>query len=64
VVRNGESGFVDSSLPRVLDAAHALLADPAEARRLGDGARKIAAERFGIERFVSDWDGVLREVAA
>jgi len=64
VVRNGESGFVDSSLPRVLDAAHALLADPAEARRLGDGARKIATERFGIERFVSDWDGVLREVAA
>jgi len=64
VITNGESGFVDSSLPRVLDAALALIEDPAEARRLGEGARRMAADRYGIARFAADWDAVLREVAA
>jgi hypothetical protein len=32
-----------------------LLADPAEARRLGEGARRTALARFNIERFVHDW---------
>jgi glycosyltransferase involved in cell wall biosynthesis len=41
----------------------ALLKDPTEARRLGEGARRTALERFGIERFARDWDNVLREVA-
>ena len=64
VITNGESGFVDSSLPRVLDAALALIEDPAQARRLGEGARRVAADRYGIARFAADWDAVLREVAA
>ncbi len=33
-----------------------LLADPAEARRLGDGARRRALERFHIDRFARDWE--------
>ncbi len=41
-----------------------LLADPAEARRLGDGARRRARERFSLHRFVQDWDHVLRLVTA
>jgi glycosyltransferase involved in cell wall biosynthesis len=64
VVRNGESGYVDSSLPRVLDAALGLIGDPGEARRLGEGARRVACDRYNIGRFTSDWDAVLREVAA
>jgi hypothetical protein len=64
VIHNGESGFVDSSLPRVIDAAQRLIDDPAEAKRLGSGARRIARERFGIERFADDWDRLFREVVA
>jgi hypothetical protein len=64
VVRNGESGYVDSSLPRVLDAALGLIRDPGEARRLGNGARRVARERYNIGRFTRDWDAVLREAAA
>jgi hypothetical protein len=41
-----------------------LLRDPAEARRLGDGARRTAQERFHIDRFVQDWHDVLLQVAA
>ncbi len=55
VVRNGESGWIDTRPEALIEHMHALLADPAEARRLGEGARRTAATRFGIERFVRDW---------
>ena len=61
VIRNGDSGFLDTSLPRVVDVARQLLADPAEARRMGDGARRVARERFAIDRFARDWSNVLNE---
>jgi hypothetical protein len=32
-----------------------LLADPDEARRLGEAARRTALARFNIERFVREW---------
>jgi hypothetical protein len=64
VIRNGESGYLDTSLDRVVDAARLLLEDPAEARRLGVGARRVAAERFGIHRFTRDWSNLLTEVTS
>jgi hypothetical protein len=33
-----------------------LLADPAEARRLGANAREVARARFGMDRFIRDWN--------
>ena len=55
-VENGVSGYVDTDVCRLAARMQELLADPAEARRLGDGARRRARRRFGIERFVRDWD--------
>jgi glycosyltransferase involved in cell wall biosynthesis len=63
-VENGVSGYVDTDLGRLVDRMRALLADPAEARRLGEGARRVARERFGIERFAADWDAALRLVTS
>jgi glycosyltransferase involved in cell wall biosynthesis len=63
VVENGVSGYVDTSVPALVERMHELLAHPAEARRLGDNARRLAEERFGIDRFVNDWDNALRLVA-
>lgn len=54
-VENGVSGYVDTDEPRLLRRMRRLLADPALARRLGEGARERARARFGIERFVRDW---------
>jgi glycosyltransferase involved in cell wall biosynthesis len=59
VVRNGEMGFVDTSLERLVPRMRELVANPSEARRLGAAARKYARERFGIGRFVSDWNAAL-----
>jgi hypothetical protein len=41
-----------------------LLADPAEARRLGDGARATAERRFAVDRFTRDWNDALAQVTA
>lgn len=63
VIVNGENGYVATDIEPLIEAMRAMLADPGEARRLGEGARRTALERFGIERFTADWDRVLREVA-
>lgn len=58
-IENGVSGYVDTDLNKLIPHMQRLLADPEEARRLGEGARKRAQERFGIERFVRDWNEAL-----
>lgn len=64
VVKNAETGYIDTSLDRLVAHMQALLAAPAEARRLGAAARAYARERFGIERFVADWNAAFAAVAA
>lgn len=62
VIQNGVSGYVDTNLDRLIDVMHDLLADPGEARRLGDNARRYARDRFAIGRFTRDWDDTFRMV--
>jgi glycosyltransferase involved in cell wall biosynthesis len=64
VIRNGENGFVHTDVNALVDAMHELLRDPAEARRLGEGARRTALERFHIDRFAQDWHDALLQVTA
>jgi glycosyltransferase involved in cell wall biosynthesis len=64
VVRNGETGVVDTRLDVLTDAMRRLLREPREAQRIGEAGRRMAAERFSIDRFVNDWDAALRLVAA
>ncbi|MGH7195080.1 MAG: glycosyltransferase, partial [Candidatus Saccharimonadales bacterium] len=62
-VQNGISGYVDTSLDKLIPRMQELLRDPREARRLGDGARRYALERFDIRRFARDWETTFAEVA-
>lgn len=64
VIRNGESGFIDTRVERLVDAMRHLVDDVGEARRLGAQARRVANERFAIERFVDDWLDVFRSVTS
>lgn len=41
-----------------------LLRDRNEALRMGEAGRRMAMERFGIERFVADWEKALDLVTA
>jgi hypothetical protein len=63
VVEDGVSGYVDTDINRLEGKMRALLADPDEARRLGEGARRAAQRRFSIERFARDWDEAFALVA-
>jgi hypothetical protein len=56
VVENGVSGYVDTDIDRLVEIMKELLAHPDLARRLGNGARRQALERFNIERFIREWD--------
>jgi glycosyltransferase involved in cell wall biosynthesis len=62
VVKDGLNGFIDTDVRRLITRMQALLKDPEEARRLGAEARRTALERFGIERFVADWNNAYAEV--
>jgi hypothetical protein len=62
VIRDGENGFIDTRIDRLVDAMQRLLADPAHARQLGAGAMRTARQRFGIERFVADWLAALASI--
>jgi glycosyltransferase involved in cell wall biosynthesis len=55
-IENGVSGYADTSVERLVERMRGLVADRAEAGRLGEGARRTALERFGIGRFVRDWN--------
>ncbi|HYN89191.1 MAG TPA: glycosyltransferase [Ardenticatenaceae bacterium] len=56
VIENGVSGYVSCDVEELIERMRGLLADPAEARRLGANARAVAQERFGLERFARDWN--------
>ena len=62
VIENGVTGYVSCDLDELIDRMRALLADPAEARRLGDNARALAQARFGLDRFRRDWDAAFGRV--
>ena len=64
VIDSGETGYVDTSLDRLVARMRELVAAPAEAQRLGRNARAYARERFGIGRFVADWNAALEAAAA
>lgn len=64
VIRNGENGWADTRIEPLIEVMHELQRDAVLARRWGEGARRTAAERFGLERFVAEWCAALRDVAA
>jgi glycosyltransferase involved in cell wall biosynthesis len=63
VIRNGENGHVDTRIDPLVETMQRLLAEPALAREWGIAAQRTARERFGIERFVADWQAVFASVA-
>ncbi|MGS2620169.1 glycosyltransferase family protein, partial [Micromonospora sp. LZ34] len=55
------AGALSTRVDVLLDAARRLMAEPAEARRAGAEARVAARDRYGLDRFLADWDRLLEE---
>lgn len=58
VIKNGSSGYVHTDIRQLILRMQALLDDPAEAKRLGNNARRYAQTRFNMHRFIQDWNCV------
>jgi hypothetical protein len=54
-----EAGVLSTRVDALVEAAHWLVDDPAAARRMGDAARIAATTRYGLDRFLGDWDRIL-----
>jgi Glycosyl transferases group 1 len=57
------AGARSSDITELVTAARRLLADPAEAQRRGLLARSAALERYGLPRFLHDWDLAFKEAS-
>jgi glycosyltransferase involved in cell wall biosynthesis len=59
-----EAGVISTQVEVLADAARRLVADPEQARLMGKAARAATTARYGLERFLGDWDALLEEVGA
>ncbi len=57
------AGFVSTDVARLCRDLRELVAEPERAAAMGRAARAHALERYGLQRFLADWDVALAEVA-
>jgi hypothetical protein len=62
VIKDGVNGFTDTDPEKLVARMKLLLKDRALAAALGATARKTALERFGVERFVADWNDAFVQI--
>jgi glycosyltransferase involved in cell wall biosynthesis len=58
------AGTVSTDVRLLAEEVRRLVADPGLARERGAAARAAALDRYGLERFLADWDDLLEEVAS
>jgi Glycosyl transferases group 1 len=56
------AGAISTRVDALVEAARQLAADPEAARVAGKAARAAALDRYGLGRFLADWDRLLEEV--
>jgi glycosyltransferase involved in cell wall biosynthesis len=56
------AGVVSTRLDELHRAVRALVCEPERAREVGLRARQAALDRYGLPRFLDDWDRLLKEV--
>ncbi len=62
VIENGLSGWLSNDLDELIAVMHELNLSWKLACRWGQAARRVAQERFDLERFVREWNDVLKTV--
>lgn len=58
-----DAGYVSNRLDVLGDGLRRLARDPVRAREMGEAGRRHALARFGLGRFLEDWDAVLKDAA-
>ena len=57
-----EAGVISTRVDVLRTALRRLIDDPEQARVMGKAARAAALERYGLARFLADWDTLLAEI--
>jgi glycosyltransferase involved in cell wall biosynthesis len=57
-----DAGVLSTRPARLAEAVRTFVHDPDAARLAGKAARSAALERYGLARFLRDWDALLEEV--
>lgn len=55
------TGFISTNVETLISTLRQLLADPDACRELGKRARQHAMVRYGLDRFLGDWDRLFQE---
>jgi len=58
------SGFLGAGADDLVATARRLLDRPDEAHEVGRRAREVALQRYGVKRFLRDWDEILERYAS
>jgi Glycosyl transferases group 1 len=58
------AGIVSTRVSVLRDGLRRLVDDPEQARAMGKAAREVALERYGLGRFLADWDALFVEITA
>jgi glycosyltransferase involved in cell wall biosynthesis len=56
-----DAGVLSTRVDDLVEAVRWLTADRDAAARMGTRAREVASRRYGLQRFLTDWDRVLEE---
>ena len=59
-----EAGVISTRVDVLADAVRGFVAEPERARAAGRAARAAALERYGLDRFLADWNELLEEVTS
>ncbi|MBV8117872.1 MAG: glycosyltransferase family 1 protein, partial [Candidatus Eremiobacteraeota bacterium] len=54
--------IISTNVRTLIESLQGLLRDPERAAAIGRRARRYACERYGLERFVADWDHLFEEI--
>ena len=63
IIENGVNGFLSNDEDELRQYTVDLLNDPELAAKMGEEARRTIEKVFNMDRFVSEWNSVLRGVA-
>jgi hypothetical protein len=58
-----EAGVVSTRIEVLVQALRDYIVHPDRARAVGEAARRAALDRYGLDRFLADWDELLEAVA-
>ena len=56
VIENGVTGYISCDTNRLIEDMRFLLANPEHAAWMGNNARHVACTRFGLDRFIGNWN--------